>query len=675
MQEKILSQLEEGSIAYRRVTEQMYTPGELKGKPVWKLKDGITVVPLRNLYKIFYEDCGYTTEDLQYDLELSGIVYEDLYPYVEIAIRYALSDEGFVVEIINESIVEKAKYPLVYLDLLPFFGCATTTDDGYAMIPDGSGVIIDYNNSRSFAMPYQQRVYGKELAVNARVKENAAEKISFPLFGMKRNKQGFIAIGEDGVEMASILARTSTEDSPYNQAYYRYQFRESEVFVFSAIQSSTNITKWTDWYSLANFKVHYQFLHEDNASYAAMAKKYRQYLLDNQSLQSIDTTKEVMVDLTLLGGYVDKDNFIGIPYSQVRSLTTANEVQIIIEELAQLGINDVRVIYSGWGNDGIKPSYMGKINYNRLVGKKADLEALAKRYPKIIYWEANVAKVFTAQNFNEKDLAVRDVFGKVVVNYAYNEATLYADTSTMSEYLLKPTTYEKTLDNLQKAFQKRGFSNLGLTDFGAYIYGSYEKKETILRPDSLALIKAAGEKLASFEQVIMRNPNVYGLSYLTAITDFPTYGTNYQIVERSVPFAQLVLSGLVDYSAKSFNLDDRYDFSWHKMKAIETASNISLTWSYEPTIKLTNTEYSHYYSTYYQNWLVKAVELQTEMAQSGVYKTYLVKHESLNEAGTVTKSSYANGMEIVFNYSLSPYTYGFQTILAQNYQVVKGGQA
>lgn len=187
---------------------------------------------------------------------------------------------------------------------------------------------------------------------------------------MKRNKQGFIAIGEDGVEMASILARTSTEDSPYNQAYYRYQFRESEVFVFSAIQSSTNITKWTDWYSLANFKVHYQFLHEDNASYAAMAKKYRQYLLDNQSLQSIDTTKEVMVDLTLLGGYVDKDNFIGIPYSQVRSLTTANEVQIIIEELAQLGINDVRVIYSGWGNDGIKPSYMGKINYNRLVGKK-----------------------------------------------------------------------------------------------------------------------------------------------------------------------------------------------------------------------------------------------------------------------------------------------------------------
>lgn len=47
------------------------------------------------------------------------------------------------------------------------------------MIPDGSGVIIDYNNSRSFAMPYQQRVYGKELAVNARVKENAAEKSVF----------------------------------------------------------------------------------------------------------------------------------------------------------------------------------------------------------------------------------------------------------------------------------------------------------------------------------------------------------------------------------------------------------------------------------------------------------------------------------------------------------------
>ncbi|MGD9886370.1 MAG: DUF5696 domain-containing protein, partial [Bacilli bacterium] len=139
--------------------------------------------------------------------------------------------------------------------------------------------------------------------------------------------------------------------------------------------------------------------------------------------------------------------------------------------------------------------------------------------------------------------------------------------------------------------------------------------------------------------------------------------------------AQLVLSGIIDYSAKSFNLDDRFAFDWHKMKALETASNISLTWSYEPTIKLTDTEYSHFYSTYYQNWLVKTVELQKEMESSGVYNTYLLKHEILNEEGTVTKSTYANGLEIVFNYSLNSFNYGFQVINSQKYQVVRGANA
>jgi hypothetical protein len=675
MQEKILSKLEEGSLAYRRVTEQCYVTGDLQGVSVWKLKDGITTVPLRNLYKIFYEDCGYTLDDLQDDLRANGIIYEDTYAYIEIAIRYTLTDEGFSVEVINDSIFEKQKFPLVYLDLLPFFGCGNQTDTGYAMIPDGSGILIDFNNNRSFAMPYQQRIYGKELAINQEVKENPAEKISLPLYGMKRNNQGFIAISEEGAEMASIVAKTSSNDSPYNQAYYRYQLRESETFVFSAINSSTNIVKWTDWYSVANFSVSIRFLHEDNASYSAMAKNYREYLQTKNLLVNNDQTSRVMIDLTLLGGYLDHDNIIGIPYNVVRSLTNTDQVKQIVKALTAFGITDVRIIYTGWANDGIKPTYMGNIHYNRLVGQKPQLQQLAdylKEEGISFYPEANLSKVYTAKHFSEKELAIRDVFSHVVANHAYNEATLYEDQRTMTEYLLKPTTYENTLNYLISIYQKLEFSNIAFSDFGSQMYGSYEKKDNILRTDTLLLIEEASAKLTAFDQVIIRNPSLFSLKEHTVATDIPIYGTNYQIVGSSVPFYQLVLSGLIDYSGKSFNLDDRYPFDWHKMKAIETASNISLTWSYEETIQLTNTEYSFYYSTYYRNWLVKTVELWKEMADSGVYNTYLIKHESLKADGVVTKSTYANGLEIVFNYGLTPYVYGFQAINPNNYQVVKG---
>lgn len=675
MQEMILSKLEEGSVSYRRVSEQTYVVGDLQGVKVWKLKDGITTAPLRNLYKIFYEECGYTIEDLQYDLQLSGIVYEDTYAYVEIAIRYTITEDGFHVEVINDSIVEKEKFPLVHLDLLPYFGCGSTTDIGYAMIPDGSGVLIEFNNNRSFAMPYQQRIYGKELAINQRIKENQSEKINFPLFGMNRNNQGFIAISEEGAEMASIISRVSSVDNPYNQTYYRYQFRESEVFEFSAINSTTNIVQWTDWYATSNFKVLFQFLQEDNASYNAMAHRFRQYLQDNQLIKGSDQTNHVMIDLTLLGGYVDHDNFIGIPYTTVRSLTNTNQVKLISEALSNFGIEDVRLIYSGWSNDGIKPTFMGKIHYNSLVGRKDQLKDLAKYLQEeniLFFPEASVAKVYTSQFFNEKNDAIRDVFGNVVVNYAYNEATLYADRSSMEEYVLKPVTYQETLNNLSSLYHKLGFEHIAFSDFGSQIYGSYEKKETYFRTDTLALIQEASNTLSNFDQVLLRNPNLYGIEKASVITDLPTYGTNYQIVGLSVPFSQLVLSGLIDYSPKAFNLDDRYAFDWHKMKAMETASNISLTWSFDPTIKLTDTEYSFYYSTYYQNWLVKTVELHQEMKNSQVYETYLVKHEILNSEGSIVKSTYANGLEIVFNYSLMPYVYGFQTINPMKYQMVKG---
>jgi hypothetical protein len=676
LQEKILSKLQPGTIDYRRVTEQSYVAGEVNGVQAWKLKDGIQTSVLNQLYRIFYDVCGYTEEDLAYDLELNGIVYEDKYAYVEVAIRYTLTEEGFDIRLINDSIFEKAKFPLVYIDVLPYFGFSGTQDEGYVMVPDGSGVLIDHNNSRSFALPYQQRIYGKELAVIRETRQNSAEMISLPLYGMKRNDSGFIAIAEEGAEMAAVHANVSTTDNPYNQAYYRCYFRESEVFQFSAINSSTTIIQWTSWYSVSDFNIRVMFVHEEEGSYGAMAKLFQSYLIAQGILTNKDVTNRVVLDLTVLGGYVVRENFLGFPYKTVKSLTNTTQAQQIVDELLSDGVTHINLIYKGWSNEGLKPTYMGEIEYDNATGTKRDFKALQAHLNQVgvnFFPEVYVNTAFTGANFKENEYAVRNVFGNTVQNYATNEATLYMDSSTRKYYTLIPSTYSSTLTKISAAFDKTTMTNIAFSDFGGQMYGTYHKKNTMMRTDTLELFTQAMQSNAHrFQKMMFRNPSLYAIGYADCITDVPTYGTNYQIVGLSVPFHQLVFSGYLDYSSKSFNLDDQYTYHWHTMKAIETASNISMTWSFESTIGLAETEYSYYYSTFYRNWYERVLNSYEELNQLGIYQSSLGQHEILKTDGTVTKSTYQNGIEIVFNYGISSFNYNGVIVPSNTYMMVKG---
>jgi len=675
MQAKILSKLEEGTTAYRRVAEQCYVEGELNGEKVWKLKDGIQTSVLTNLYKIFYEDAGYTVEDLEYDLEQNGIVYEDRYAYVEVSIKYTLTEDGFDIKLINDSIFEKEKFPLLYIDVLPYFGYADLSDEGYTLVPDGSGALIEFNNNRSFALPYNQRIYGKERAVVKEVMENSTEMLNLPLYGMKKNDSGFISIAEEGAEMASIIANVSSVENPYNQAYYRYHFRESEVFQFSSINSSTTIVEWTPFYNINDFNAKVMFVHEDNGSYNGMAKVFQEYLIEKEVLSKKDQTSKVTLDLTLLGGYLIDENFIGIPYTTVKSLTNTDQVKQIASLLVENDVTDINLIYKGWTNDGLKPTYIGKVEYNKVTGSKKDFINLQEYLTDLninFYPEVLMNTAYTGDNFNENNDAVRNVFNKVVKNHDYNEAILYRDLSTLEYYTLKPTTYENTFESLISSFNKTNFNNVAFNDFGNGLYGSYHKKETLFRTDTLNLFEESlANNSLNFNKTLINNPNLYALKYTDVATYIPTTTTKYQIVGLGVPFYQLVLSGYLDYSAKSFNLDDKYTFNWHKMKAIETGSNINLTWSFESTIDLAETEYSYYYSTYYNNWFDKTIDTYNELNNLGIYSSSLKDHQTLKSDGSITKTTYENNVEIVFNYSVSDYDYNGIIVSPNSYTVIK----
>jgi hypothetical protein len=173
---------------------------------------------------------------------------------------------------------------------------------------------------------------------------------------------------------------------------------------------------------------------------------------------------------------------------------------------------------------------------------------------------------------------------------------------------------------------------------------------------------------------MFRNPNLYAIGFADTITDIDQHASNYQVITYSVPFYQLVFSGLVDYSGKSFNTDDKYSYNYHVMKAIETGSNISMTWTYESTVDLLETEYSNYYSTFYEYWLETLQTTYNQLNDLAIYGETLVDHEILTGDGLVTMSTYSNGKKIVFNYRDYSYTGDNYTVMANNYYVVEEGE-
>jgi hypothetical protein len=619
-----------------------------------------------------YELCGYTVEDLIYDQESNGIKVEDKYPYFEIAVRYSLNSEGLDVKIINDSIVEKEKYPLLYIDVLPYFGAGSTEDMGYIVIPDGSGGVIEFNQQRAFALPYNKRIYGEELAISRATKKDDSTKISLPVIGIKKNQSGFIAVAKGAVEMTNVYASSATQENPYNQAFYRYYIREGQPFEFSSINSSVVINQWTIDYNKNDFIVSYLPIDKDDANYSDMAQIYRDYLVTEDLVVPRDNTDNPVVDLTLLGGYIVDENFLGIPYKTVRTLTNTDQAIEILERLSETNLEKINVYYQGFSNQGLKPAYMGKIRFDSRTGSLKDFQNLIDYSNNLdidLYLETLLNTAYTKKNISTNNEAIRDVFGQVVYNYDYNPASLYLDNSSRERYVLKPTTYLNTLESISRMYERIETRNIAFSDFGNSVYGSYKKGETVFRSDIVKAFKETME-LADFDNIAFRNPNLYAMKYASSVTDIDLSSANYQIITYSIPFYQLVFSGLIDYSGKPFNTTDEFSYQYHIMKALETGANISMMWSYESTVSLLETEYSMYYSTYYEYWFEKLVETFNILNNTEVFKRRLINHEVLSKDGLVSKSTYEDGMALIFNYRDYPYHDGGISVQPNDFLIV-----
>ncbi len=623
----------------------------------------MSVLVRTRLYSIFYGPgtLDYSREQAIAENELYG--YTEIYNPVsfKIALQITLTDSGVKTTVIQDSIVESEGANLATVSLFPHFGSAISVvggeeSEGYIVLPDGSGAVIEFNNGKYYQQPYSKRIYGEDLGILSHKMPEAQQKISIPLYGMVKENGGFAAIITEGDTQATINADVSGRIDSYNKVYPTFNFRENEAITLGTGYNQYALDLWTEERVNTDFSVEYTFLDQAEADYVHIARAYRKYLEDEYDYDQVDTTSEAILSLEFLGAFESKSSFLGIPYYRSQSLTSFEQSVEILEALDNVGVSNVSVNYKGIMNGGLSSTIANDFNIEKVLGGNKDYELLLEYadthniavYPSVRLMTANnFDKVF--DNFRYTSSRIDGSLSMLFTYHlpsklAYNESP--GTQEFKDDYVMNPLYLEEVLNNLLKDYDE---DTLAFDFLGGSLGGNYG--DTLLYKQDSLLIQQ--KILSTLEKdVLLSNPLGFAIPYADFIMDLPLETTLYAILDYQIPLLQLVLAGKVDYSTVSLNMASERTIQYNFLKTIETGSNIKYTLSYDKSTELRETEFNYYISTQYLNWIDRIEEQIKKLDEIGIHNGYLISHECV--ANNVFKATYSHGLEILINYNLSP---------------------
>ena len=657
-----------------------YDARTVKGK--YKLENGTYVlndsakkskVGMEKLNKIF-EKAGYTEEDYAKDMEGHE---EDESLSITIPLEYRLTDKGLEATVKAADIEEHGNVYISQIDVLQFFGAASNKAQGYILVPDGSGALINLNSGNQ-ATAYNQAIYDIDPVAQNYVVIEETECARLPIFGIKADDNAIFARITAGDAIASVNADVAGKLNNYNYAYASFNVREKELLNMFGVQGSKSDIQVVEksLYKI-DLSVSYSFLTKDDASYSGMARTYRKQLIDEGILKETNQSESVPLYLDIIGGVEQKKHIMGIPYEGVCAMTTYDEASEIVDNLYDSDITNLRLNYQGWFNGGIYHDVADKIKLIGSVGSKSDLESLNKKLEDKggkLFMDVAFQKVSHESKRFTSVLEASKYYSGYVVELGATDPSTVRQTSNlewydeMIYYMISPKFLNRYVDKFASKITKYDVSGINLTDLGSVLTSDKKRSELINRQQAENIVIGQYEKLAETKKNLMETGgNEYSLKYVSDIIDAPTSYSAYYIIDEQVPFYEMVIHGSISYSGEAFNLmDDDLDDDF-VLNCIEYGIAPRFTLSYKDPSKMKYTSSADKYSVLYTTWLDKAKEMYGNIneALKDVDGSAMINHEKLDNG--LIKVDYENGKTIYINKTSQDITVDGNTVKAKNY--------
>ena len=572
---------------------------------------------------------------------------------IAVPVDYVLKEDHIEISTDSSAIMEDGEeYKLVSISFMSNFCSVKNTKDANLLVPTGSGAIMNCAENAEGARTYSGWIYGKDITVRTPLDIKDETDINLPVFGSYNKSQGMLAIIESAAGSAMLEAEASNDRVGYSIIYPEFYVRGYDSFMKEYygqnIWGSTQ--RYNDDISGQTFKVSYYPLLGKEVDYNAMAKKYQSYLVEKGELKKSNTDVSPY-SVTFWGGTNITQSFFGIPYKEVKALTTFSQAQNILKKLKDDNGILPQVRLEGFSDNGLRPgSIAGGSSYPSVYGSDDDLESLMN-YCKgtNLFLDFNIVTYSQSGNgFSLSDVAETAV-GYDAVIYPTSPVRMQDKENAYyalgREYLVEAaeTALEKAEDYSAKAVS---FSTLGKYAYSDYTDNAYINRYQIEK-DAQSIINNA--KKSGYVTAVA-SAKSYAACAADMVFDAPINSGEYDSFTYDIPFYQMVFSSYKPMYTVAVNSEVNYDKSIALAAAYGMGVGYCITDGYVD--KSDDLDEYKLYSTIFED---NSEKIKDSLINKGFINTYnAVKGASLDSytvSGNVAKSVFSNGKVIYTNLS------------------------
>lgn len=649
--------------------------GLLKKYPKFKDEDlylefeNVQVFMKEKLEKVF-ASAGFTYEDFMKSKELYKESNEKEVPAFNLTVVYSLENNNLIVEVPFDKISYRQVYPITKVSVLPYFGAGGKDDEGYMMVPEGSGAVINFNNGKVRQGNYYADVYGWDYALD-RKSVVTETKIAFPVFGISSDNSSFISIIEDGSSYAGITAEIAGKLGSYNYVRADYRLLHNERYDISA--RTVNAQYMFEKSLPQNQKIRQVYTFIDSNSYLDMAKAYQNYLFaDSQKLNE----KQIPLAVELIGAIDRVQQVAGIPKNLPYKLTGYEEAAQIVNEIENNDISNVNYKLTGFINGGIRQKLLNKVKYISKLGGKSDFKKFLnsiKDSSSEFYLDGTMQFAYNSgwqDGFTHYGSPARFVSQKLCMLYQFSKIWYGKDNQEDTYYLVRPKLAEKASEKLISSAKKSGL-NISYNDFGNILSADYNEKKRVSREEAKKIQIDQFEKAHENNLKVMVN---YGNDYSVKNSDFITNlnlaGNKYSIIDYKIPFYQIALHGYKNYSGGAVNLAP--DVSEIILNSAQSVAGLMFTFMNAAEKDIQETRFTQYYSANFDDNKDNFYSIYKDYNQklSDVASSLITDFKYINE--NVTETKFENGYSVIVNFGYTDFiTDSGITVPLRDYKIVK----
>lgn len=519
------------------------------------------------------------------------------------------------VEINSPANINEATRSVVDLSLFPNMNAGYADEEGYFVVPDGSGAVINFNNGKGSSMKYSQKIYGREYAYSQDRAPKKTEQAYLPVLGVVKKDSALLEVITEGAAYATARAGIAGQDATgYNSAYFEFALRGNDSYFMGAINASS--LKAYEQTLVPEERVnvrYYPIVAKSNSSYVDIAKRYQQYLLDEGLMSKKGGSDNTALYIDIYGGAVKERSIAGLPIKLQTAATTYDQAKLILQELKNRGVDEMVVAYNDFNKAGLTDRISSSVDYASSLGGKSAFKSL--------YDYCKTAGITLAPNV---DLTEFERSGNGYSKTGASVIGLSKSYATQGEYeiafgtphdtrpnwfLLTPAYYTKVYGEVVSSYSSEGIGAISVGNGTSMLYSDYSgnaNKKTS-RQQAVENLKKGYEIINNsgikFEASAC---NDYALKYVDSIRNVPLYSSGFDLTDYDIPFYELVIHGYIPYSAKAKNASSSADELF--LLSVVTGTPLHYDFMYESPNELTDCKYEKLFYTHYEGWLDVAAD-------------------------------------------------------------------